>query len=244
MSKINDFCMQSFSESQKIGESDLANFYVDDNLVIKVFKGKCQDYQHTEFLNELYQSSMIEELVKKKSLNQNYYLKMVSAYDCCDFDENSKLSSIIIFPKYQYSFQHLLLNDKNVEKLKHIISQILTAYIILYQVTEMTHGNFTHNNILIDTKGDVNETNIVIGGFGKMEKKPCLDHIKEFFWFIISIRDYISGDFDLIKRPWLDQLLEPKIIKNLSEKNFFEIDIEISTTNSSIIDEVFKYWIK
>jgi len=246
---IIEWCTTPFPETvtgmkfKTLAVGDNAYFYTSDamNDVFKVFKGTCDEYHHEEYLNEVKQSQMIMKLIKDDKLNENYYLQMRSYQDCCEKSKERYFSSLIIFPKYKTSLQNLFINSKkeDIPKLKDIISETLTSYIILYQSTEMIHGNFTHNNILI-TEDD----QPVIGGFGKMIKKPCKDHIKEFIWFIIPIRDYISGEFDGKSRPWLNDLIQPAFVKNLSEKNFLEIDGILNKPTASDIQTVFDYWIK
>jgi hypothetical protein len=242
MSKLisADLCEKPFSGLKIIAEGDTGIFYSDqtEKTITKVFKGTCEDYQHDEYLKEVEQSLMISEFIKSDKISKDYYLQMIFFHDCCGSSDATYFSSMIVFPEYKYSLQHLILTEHNVEKLRNIISKTLTAYLILYQVTGMIHGNFTHNNVLIDNEEPI------IGGFGKMkETKICNDHIKEFIWFIIPIRDYVSGNFDGIKRPWLENLIQPAFIKSLTAKNYFEITSLLTKPASVDVDSVFSYWI-
>lgn len=234
-------CNLPLDKYKLIAEGDNAFIYApNDNIIWKIFKGTCHDYQYNEFLSEVEQTTMIAGLVKDKKLGDGNYLTMLSYADCCK-SIGPKYPAFISYPRYEMSLQDLFVKSSSgdVEKIKKIMQQTLMSYIILYQVTGMIHGDFTHRNILLDKNN-----NPIIGGFGKMEKKPCKDHIKEFIWFIIPIRDYVSGDFDGVKRPWLAPLIQPSLVSELTGKFFLEIDGMLDKMSSKDIQTIYDHWIQ
>lgn len=240
---MNFTCKQPISHLSIIGQGDDAIIYDFEGSAVKVFKGTSDDYHYQAFHSEVVQQLMISKLIKKGKLFANYYSEMIYYLDCCQSNNEQSFCAAIVYPKYKTDLEKFLLTSTQTQfnQIKNIISTTLTSYVILYQVTTMIHGHFVYSNILLDEKN-----NPIISDFGKMIKKPCIDHVKEFIWFIIQLRDYANGAKDKINRPWLAQLIQgPQLIKDcVSLINFFEIDQRITDASSKEIQDVFDYWIQ
>ena len=239
---IIDCTLDPLKQLTKIGEGDNAEFYrsADQYETYKIFKDTCDSYHYQEFLNEVEKNKMIINLVKEGKLAGEFYSQMTYSLDCCKTQTEESFSALIVYPFYQTSLQERLIKSKpkDVPTLEKLFSDTLMRYLILYQVTGMIHGNLTYNNVLIS------QDSPVLTDFGKMVKKPCIDHIKEFIWFIIPLRDYINGQFDGILRPWLGDLIQPSFVQSLIDKSFVEIDNIIDKAFFVDLQAVFDYWIK
>lgn len=215
--------------------SEFTNVMIEYGIIQKILPSKFfgakiyiapNDYLYQMFKNEIKQNLMINELINKKQLFGKYYLRMIG-YN--DNQSNPNRIGYIIYPNLAplYLFS---LSDKH-----HRINLILTQLIILYQTTGLIHGDFTIENMYLSE--DENGPYPIIGGFGQMRKGTCLDHIKEFIWFVLQVANQLNKKSKSISH------IGPEYILNLMGKNYFEVDKIVNMITQTQIDEIYEYWI-
>lgn len=239
-----------------INDNDTETLYDDNHTTtLMVVKGTGYDYPYKQNLIAYENEKKISELIKKGMLAKGCYF---IPYNRVDFfgnkingekskdNINSELYSMIAYYNtyITQTFKSAVLssvdNPAKIATLKTIMRSTLTKYIILYQVANgMIHGNLTYENILLTSQNDP-----LIANFAGMVKKPCKDHIKEFIWFILQMRQYINGDYNDIKRPWLAELIQPDFVKSMIDLDFNDVEDKINKASDSELDNVFNYWIQ
>jgi hypothetical protein len=228
----------------QINTTDYAKFYKSpaEKYIIKVYINDAELNQiiQSEYDHEVKDLTFIKQSVTQSPplLGNGLYIEMLTT---------SPTQRLIVYPFYQQTLQTLIESStaEDVDLIREILCRTLMSYIIFHQKTSRIHGQFIYKNIVLNSNYEP-----IISGFGHMveipNKNKCkIEHIAEFVWFIIQLRDYVTDILHdkVHPRPWLKQLIQPKIIADLCELDYTGIKKGIAKITKSDLDLIYQQWI-